>query len=252
MCLVINYKPLNSFMQDDKFFISNKQLFFLILATAKILSKFNLKVGFWQFGVHPDDRHNSAFNLPRYHFQWTIMSFGPKTISSLFQKMMTQIFAPLQKNVLIYINNILLFSETEKQHIEIFITFHKIVEEHYIMLSKKKIIFRVNSIESLVMKISNGIYVPQPYIAIHLFEFLNFNLITKLIQQFLGIVNHIYEFVFMLSKITKPFYQILKKNSFGLVYNPDPTHSQAQIDNSQTIFGKYFILCNHNFLDGCQ
>lgn len=63
MLLVINYKPLNFFLQEDESPLPNKQFFFANLASTKNLSKFDLKVGFWQLKVRLDDRYKIAFSL---------------------------------------------------------------------------------------------------------------------------------------------------------------------------------------------
>nr|GFB83353.1 zinc finger, CCHC-type, viral movement protein [Tanacetum cinerariifolium] len=54
--LVINYQPLNHFLADDKFPLPQKRSLFQHLADAKVLSKFDLKSGFWQLGIKPEDR----------------------------------------------------------------------------------------------------------------------------------------------------------------------------------------------------
>ncbi|KAG8488204.1 hypothetical protein CXB51_018358 [Gossypium anomalum] len=66
--LVINYQPLNHFLQDDKFPLPNKNTLFSSLAKARIFSKFDLKAGFWQLGIHPDDRGKTGFCIPNQHF----------------------------------------------------------------------------------------------------------------------------------------------------------------------------------------
>lgn len=58
-------------------------------------------------------------------------------------------------------------------------TFLNIVKDREIMLLEKKIIQRVNFIEFLRMKISNGTYVLQLYITVHLSKFLDSNLTKK-------------------------------------------------------------------------
>ena len=100
MRLVVNYKPLNIFLADNKFPLPTSTMLFQHLANAKIFSKFDLKAGFWQLGIHPEDRHKIVFCIPGSHFQWTVMPFGLKVAPSLFQKAMLQIFQPiLHKNV---------------------------------------------------------------------------------------------------------------------------------------------------------
>ena len=80
--LVINYQDLNHFLADDKFPLPNKSALFQHLSNAKVFSKFDLKVGFWKLGIHPEDRYKTAFCIPDHHYQWTVMPFGLKNASS--------------------------------------------------------------------------------------------------------------------------------------------------------------------------
>ncbi|PKI64611.1 hypothetical protein CRG98_015043 [Punica granatum] len=115
--LVINYQPLNHFLQDDKLPLPNKQALFSSLSKAKVFSKFDLKVGLRQLGIHPDNRPKTGFCIQNAHYQWNVMPFGFKTAPSLFQKTMCWIFAPVIDQALVYIDDILLFSPSEEAHI---------------------------------------------------------------------------------------------------------------------------------------
>ncbi|KAL2541643.1 Reverse transcriptase domain-containing protein [Abeliophyllum distichum] len=104
MRLVINYKPLNHFLADDKFSLPNRKALFANLSTAKIFSKFDLKAGFWQLRILPSERHKTGFCIPNVHYQWTVMPFRLKTAPSLFQKAITRIYHPIMKSALVYID----------------------------------------------------------------------------------------------------------------------------------------------------
>lgn len=117
--MVINYQPLNYFLQDDKFPIPNKLTLFSHLAKAKIFSNFDLKSGFWQLGVHPDERSKIGFCILDHHFQWKVMLFGLKTAQSLFQKAMIKIFQPILNSALVDIDDILLFSNSIEEHFKL-------------------------------------------------------------------------------------------------------------------------------------
>ncbi|KAH9698014.1 hypothetical protein KPL71_023837 [Citrus sinensis] len=60
--LVIDYQPLNMFLQDDKFPLPHRQRMFTFLKNAQIFSKFDLKSGFWQLGIEPSERYKTAFS----------------------------------------------------------------------------------------------------------------------------------------------------------------------------------------------
>ncbi|KAK0584296.1 hypothetical protein LWI29_010710 [Acer saccharum] len=165
--LVVDYKPLNLFLRDDKFPVPRPNVLFSQLPGATVFSKFDLKGAFWQIGIHPDERYKTAFCLPNAQYQWTVLPFGLKTAPSLFQKAVTRIFHPLLHSALIYIDDILLFSPDETSHILLLQQFHDIVNKY--------------------------------------------DLSVHQIQQFLGIVNYVRDFIPHVSHYTSVLSTLLKK-----------------------------------------
>ncbi|KAG8492316.1 hypothetical protein CXB51_009828 [Gossypium anomalum] len=210
--LVINYQPLNQFLQDNKFPLPNKDLLFSSIAKAKIFSKFDLKAGFWQLGIHPDDRPKTGFCIPNGHFQWKVMPFGLKTAPSLFQKAMIKIFHPLMENALVYIDDILLYSKDEDSHAQLLENFRSLISKYGIMLSERTMQINKSEIQFLGMDIKEGKYSPGPHIAQELLKFPSKNFSFKQIQQFIGIVNYVRDFIPKVSKYTNPLRKLLKKD----------------------------------------
>ncbi|KAH9680134.1 hypothetical protein KPL71_026431 [Citrus sinensis] len=171
--LVIDYQPLNQFLQDDKFPLPRKNSIFTYLQNAKIFSKFDLKSGFWQLGIDPAERYKTTFCIPNAHYQWTVLPFGLKTAPSIFQRAMTQIFQPLLHHTLVYIDDLLLFSGTPEEHQVLLQQFHDIVDQYGIMLSDKKSTIATDTVDYLGMQIKNGFYQPGPHIAQELLHFPN-------------------------------------------------------------------------------
>ncbi|KAH9769356.1 hypothetical protein KPL71_011966 [Citrus sinensis] len=181
--LVIDYQPLNSFLKDDKFPLLKIQTLFVHLHGTSIFSKFDLKAGFWQLGISPVDRHKTAFCIPDAHYEWTVLPFGLKIAPSLFQKAMTKIFSPILHHAL----------------------------AHGIMLSEKKSSIGKESIDFLGMVIKDGHYQPGPHIATELLKFPDTNFTKKQIQQFLGIVNYVRDFIPKVAIHTSQLSRMLKK-----------------------------------------
>ncbi|KAL9241030.1 hypothetical protein vseg_015190 [Gypsophila vaccaria] len=127
--LVINYQTLNHFLTDDKFPLPKREVLFQKLPHAQIFSKFDLKAGFWQLGIMPQERPKTGFCIPDRHYQWKVMPFGLKTAPSLFQKAMIKIFKPILTNALVYIDDILLFSMDVDSHSALLSKFHDIVQQ---------------------------------------------------------------------------------------------------------------------------
>ncbi|KAG8489635.1 hypothetical protein CXB51_017679 [Gossypium anomalum] len=208
-----NQLPASSyFLQDDKFPLSKKNLLFLSLAKARVFSKFDLKAGFWQLGIHPEDRPKTRFGIPNGHFQWKVMSFGLKTAPSLFQKAMIKIFHPLMKNALVYIDDVLLYSKDADSHAQLLDDFKSLIFKYGIMLSERKMQINRSEIQFLGMDIREGKYSPQPHIAQELLKFPQKDLSFKQVQQFIGIVNYLRDFIPKVSEYINPLRKMLKKD----------------------------------------
>ncbi|KAH9744329.1 hypothetical protein KPL70_003653 [Citrus sinensis] len=209
--LVIDYQPLNMFLQDDKFPLPRRQSMFTFLKNAQIFSKFDLKSGFWQLGIKPSERYKTAFCIPNAHFQWTVLPFGLKTAPSIFQKSMVQIFQPILHHALIYIDDIFLFSGSHEEHRNLLSQFYDIIQSHGIMLSAKKSTIATDNIEFLGMIIKDGHYQPGKHIAQELLHFPDQQLSKRQIQQFLGIINYIRDFLPHVDHHTHHLSALLKK-----------------------------------------
>ena len=79
------------------------------------------------------------------------------------------------------------------------------------MLSKKKSSIAKESIDFLGMVIKDGHYQPSPHIATELLKFPDTHLNKKHIQQFLGIVNYVRDFIPKVAVHTSQLSLMLKK-----------------------------------------
>ena len=141
------------------------------------------------------------------------LTFGLTVAPSLFQKAMTKIFEPFLDSALIYIDDILLFSHDEDSHKQLLEKFQRICDQYRVRLSWRKFQIGTTKVDFLGMHFSQGKYVPQPYIVEELPKFLDENMTIKQIQQFLGILNYIRDFIPYISKNTTKLSKVLKKNA---------------------------------------
>jgi hypothetical protein len=136
--MVINYKRLNDNTVDDAYNIPNKQEWIYRIQGSKYFSKYDLKAGFWQVKIEEESITLTAFTCPQGHFEWLVMSFGQKNAPTLFQRKMLNIFNENQEFVLVYIDDLLIFSKSYKEHIAHLDVFFRKVEENGLILSKKQ------------------------------------------------------------------------------------------------------------------
>ena len=103
-------------------------------------------------------------------------------------------------------------SKDEESHEKLLTEFYNLVKSQGIMLSEKKMIIGQSSIDFLGVNISDGKYVLQPHIVASLGEFPDRLTSAKQIQQFLGIVNYMLDFIPKISKYRNSLAQLLKKS----------------------------------------
>ena len=137
--LVINYKPLNKILQWIRYPIPNKKDLIQRIYNATIFSKFDMKSGFWQIQIEQKDRYKIAFIVPFGHYKWNVMPFGLKNAPSEFQNMMNDIFNDYTKFSIIYIDDVLIFSNSIEEHFKHLKFFQKIVRENGLVISATKI-----------------------------------------------------------------------------------------------------------------
>jgi hypothetical protein len=84
---------------------------------AKYFTSLDLTSGYWQIRVSDEDIPKTAFRTPFGHFQWKLLPFGLSNAPATFQSVMNDIFRPyLRDFVVVYLDDILIFSKTEEEH----------------------------------------------------------------------------------------------------------------------------------------
>ncbi|GBG59791.1 hypothetical protein CBR_g54895 [Chara braunii] len=84
---------------------------------CKYFSKIDLKSGYHQIEVHPDDQYKTAFWTRYGHYEFIVMRFGLTNAPATFQRCMNDLFRPwLDKFVEVYLDDILVFSKTLQEH----------------------------------------------------------------------------------------------------------------------------------------
>ncbi|KAH9697824.1 hypothetical protein KPL71_023774 [Citrus sinensis] len=97
------------------------------------------------------------------------------------------------------------------EHRQLLTQFYDILQSHGIMLSAKKSTIATNNIEFLGMVIKDGHYQPGKHIAQELLHFSDQQLSKRQIQQFLGIINYIRDFIPHVDHYTHHLLALLKK-----------------------------------------
>lgn len=183
------------------------------LRSAKIFTKLDLRGAYNLVRIKNGDEWKTAFRTRYGHFECLVMPFGLTNAPATFQHFMNDVFRDLlDVKVLIYLDDILIYSPDEAQH-------HKDVRQvlqrlidHGLYAKAEKCTFSTESCEFLGFTISaNGISMsPEKTSAIENWPVPK-NL--KELQSFLGFCNFYRRFIPSYSSVIAPMTTLLKKNS---------------------------------------
>ncbi|GJS00891.1 putative reverse transcriptase domain-containing protein [Tanacetum coccineum] len=117
MC--IDYRELNKLTVKNRYPLLMIVDLFDQLQGLQFFSKIDLRSGYHQLRVHEDDIPNTAF-ITRYgNFKFTVLPFGLTNALVVFMDLMNKVCRPyLDKFVIVFIDDILIYSKTREEHVE--------------------------------------------------------------------------------------------------------------------------------------
>jgi hypothetical protein len=119
--LCVDYRPLNAVTIKNKYPLPPNRCSFDPLAGAKVFSKIDLRFGYRQIKIRPCDIPKTAFSTRYGLYEFLVMSFGLTNAPAYFMYLMNSVFiTELSKFVVVFIDDILIYSKNEKNISNIF------------------------------------------------------------------------------------------------------------------------------------
>jgi hypothetical protein len=117
--LCVDYQPLNVVTVKNKYPLPCIDLLFDQLIGAQVFSKIDLCSSYHQILIREEDIPNTAFSTQYGLYGYLVMSFGPTNAPAHFMYLMNSVFMKeLNKFVVVFIDDILVFSKSKKEHEE--------------------------------------------------------------------------------------------------------------------------------------
>jgi len=117
MC--VDYRPLNAVNIKNKYPLPHIDILFDQLPRAKVFSKIDLRLGYHQIKIRPEDIPKTAFSTRYGLYEYLVMSFGLTNAPAYFMYLMNSVFmSELDKFVVMFIDDILICSKNEADHAE--------------------------------------------------------------------------------------------------------------------------------------
>ncbi|WVZ89427.1 hypothetical protein U9M48_035838 [Paspalum notatum var. saurae] len=211
--LCVDYRPLNAVTVKNKYPIPHIDILFDQLAGAKVFSKIDLRSGYYQIKIREEDIPKTAFSTRYGLYEYLVMSFGLTNAPAFFMYMMNSVFMnELDKFVVVFIDDILIYSKNEKEHEEHLRVVLTRLREHKLYAKFSKCAFWLKEVGFLGHILSEKGVAVDPSKVKDVLNWKQPETVTE-IRSFLGLAGYYRRFIKDFSKIAKPMTSLTKKNA---------------------------------------
>jgi hypothetical protein len=153
--LCVDYRPLNAVTIKNKYPLPHIDVLFDQLVGAKVFSKIDLRSGYHQIKIRASDIPKTAFSTRYGLYEYLVMSFGLTNAPAYFMYLMNSVFMlELDKFVVAFIDDILVYSKNEDDHIMHLHTVLQRLRDHCLYAKLSKCDFWLKEIKFLGHTIS--------------------------------------------------------------------------------------------------
>ncbi|CAI7773157.1 unnamed protein product [Closterium sp. NIES-53] len=183
------------------------------LRGATVFSKLDFRSGYWQIKMADNSVHKMAFRTRYGSYEYLVMPFGLCNAPTTFQVEMNHILRPLlDKCMVVYLDDILIYSKNMKEHVEHLQKVFEILWKNKFYMKLSKSDFALKKVQFLGHMVSaEGVHMdPRKIEAVKKWKVPEN---VKELQQFIGFANYYNRFMPQYAKIAVPLIDLLKKDT---------------------------------------
>lgn len=209
---VVDYRALNRITKRNNAPLPRSDEMFDRLGGARVFSKLDLKTGFHQIRLRPEDIEKTAFNTKYGQFEYLVMPMGLCNAPATFQTLMNNIFYDCIDDFLVlYMDDLLIFSKNEEDHMMHVEEVLQRLRQHNLYVSPKKCVFMSTEMDFLGLIVGkDGLRVDPKKMDV-IKNWPRPANITE-VRSFLGLVQFFRRFIARFSEIAVPLTNLTKKN----------------------------------------
>ncbi|GJY30885.1 putative reverse transcriptase domain-containing protein [Tanacetum coccineum] len=212
MRMCIDYRELNKLTIKNRYPLPRIDDLFDQLQGACCFSKIDLRSGYHQLRVREEDIPKTAFRTRYGHFEFTVMPFGLTNAPAIFMDLMNRVCKPyLDKFVIVFIDDILIYSKSEEEHEVHLKTILDLLKKEKLYAKFSKCEFWLKEVQFLGHVVNcDGIHVDPSKVE----SVKNWKIpeSSTEIRSFLGLAGYYQRFIKNFYKIAKPLTLLTQKN----------------------------------------
>jgi transposase InsO family protein len=211
---VVDFRKLNAYITPSVQVLPDIDTILEEIADKKatFFTNLDVKNAFWNIPLDPSTRHKTAFATHRNLYEFCRLPFGLSSSPAVFQTVLQKIFSKLAfKFLVIYMDDILLFSRSFEDHITHLEQTFKVLRDNNLKLNGNKCNFAVSSVPYLGHVISKDGVKTSPTNTESIRSFPKPSCVKE-VQRFLGMCNYYRKFIKNYSLISAPLFNLLKKD----------------------------------------
>jgi hypothetical protein len=210
MC--IDYRELNKVTVKNRYPLPRIDDLFDQLQGAQIFSRIDLRSGYHQLKVKEGDISKTAFRTRYGHYEFLVMPFGLTNAPAAFMDLMNRVFREfLDKFVVVFIDDILIYSRNQEEHEEHLRIVLQILREKKLYAKFSKCEFWLQQVRFLGHVVSGEGIAVDPGKVDAVFKWPRPTNVKE-IRSFLGLAGYYRRFIKEFSKIAMPMTSLTKKN----------------------------------------
>jgi hypothetical protein len=188
--LCVDYRQLNALTIKNKYPIPMIEDLLDELQGATIFSKLDLCSGYHQIRMNPSDIAKTTFRTHLGHYEYLVMPFGLTNVPATFQELMNNIFAQLlRKFVLVFFDDILVYSKTIQEHKKHMAIILQLLRQHKLSAKLSKCSFATETVEYLGHVLSGDGVATDPSKIVDILSWATPTTVTQL-RGFLGLTRY--------------------------------------------------------------
>ncbi|CAI5474746.1 unnamed protein product [Closterium sp. Yama58-4] len=209
MC--IDYRALNAATVKNRFQVPRVEDLLDAVQGARVFSKIDLRSGYNQIRVVPKDQHKMAFRTKQWLYELGVLPFRLTNAPTMVHTLMNTILPEfLGSFVIVYLDNILIFSKLKEEHMQHLQRVFEVLRREKLYAKQSKCTFFFLEVEFIghVVFVSGVRTDPKKIAAVQ--DWVTTTSVKEL-QSFIGFAKYYRRFVQGYASIASPLTDLLRK-----------------------------------------